>query len=76
MPHHDTGIDIIDNLLIIFLSHLKVSLGMSTNGTSFGSFLADYEMTAVTAFPHDFFALFKDFLHFYIAEKFAIALFV
>ena len=50
--------------LVVLFSYLEEALRMSAYRTYLRSFLADYEMTAVAAFPHYFFALLEYLLHF------------
>ena len=49
---------------------------MRADGAFFGSFLADMQMTAVTATPYFHFALGENFAVNYVCEQRAITLFV
>ena len=49
---------------------------MGADRADFRSLLADHEVTAFAALPHDFFALFEDSLHFDVVEKLEVAFFV
>ena len=39
--------------LVVFLADFKISLRMLADGAVLGCGFADYQMTAVAAFPHD-----------------------
>ena len=63
-------------LSIILFSNLEEALRMIAYGTDLRSLLTDNEMTAVAAFPHRLFALFKYLLHLDVVEKSAVSFFV
>ena len=64
------------NGLIILGFDLEEALGMSADGADTGGLLADDQMTAVTALPHDFLGLLKDLLHLNIVQQSQITGFV
>ena len=60
--------------LPVFLTNLKVSLSVLTNGAGVGSHSRDDQVTAVAALPHDHTGLFKDGLGLHILQQLAVAL--
>ena len=54
--------------LVVLSEQFEVSLRMSAGGAEFGSLRAYDDVSAVAAFPYLDFALFEDFLCFYILE--------
>lgn len=52
--------------LVVFFSYFKKALWMCTYRAYLWCFFTDYQMSAVSAFPHNLFALFKYFLHLYV----------
>ena len=70
------GWGIIKEILIIFLADFEVCLGMCADGANNRSFLADDQVAAVTAFPHDDAGLLKDLLSLNVVQQCAITLFM
>ena len=63
-------------ILVVFFVKLKKRLRMLTYGANLGGFGANNEVSAVTAFPNLYFALFENLSGFYVLQKRAISFLV